>query len=120
MRPVVETAPLPYPSGRGSDIGTLAGFDQDLVRALTIYLSELARRANYGLNLDGTQTMVGPVGLQSVAYADLAALTGQPGQVLYVTNGRKVGQGAGTGTGVPVYFSSGQWRVFSTDAAVTV
>lgn len=36
----------------------------------------------------------------------------------YATNGRKVGEGAGSGSGVPVYYSSGSWRVFSTDAAV--
>jgi hypothetical protein len=36
----------------------------------------------------------------------------------YATNGRKVGEGAGSGTGVPVYFSNGQWRVYSTDAQV--
>jgi hypothetical protein len=36
----------------------------------------------------------------------------------YATNGRKVGEGAGAGTGVPVYYSNGSWRVYSTDAAV--
>lgn len=40
------------------------------------------------------------------------------GMVAYATNGRKVGQGVGAGTGVPVYFSAGEWRVFSTDAQV--
>jgi len=41
-----------------------------------------------------------------------------PGQTAYATNGRKVGEGAGNGTGVPVYFSNGAWRVYSTDAVV--
>ena len=41
------------------------------------------------------------------------------GQQAYASNGRKVGEGAGAGTGVPVYYSNGTWRVFSTDAAVT-
>lgn len=40
------------------------------------------------------------------------------GFLLYATDGRKVGEGAGAGTGVPVYFSNGQWRVFSTDLQV--
>jgi len=44
--------------------------------------------------------------------------TGIEGQVAYATNGRKVGEGSGSGTGVPVYFSNGAWRVYSTDAAV--
>ena len=39
-------------------------------------------------------------------------------QTAYATNGRKVGEGAGSGTGVPVYFSNGAWRVYSTDAVV--
>jgi hypothetical protein len=44
--------------------------------------------------------------------------TGVEGRLLYATNGRKVGEGSGSGTGVPVYFSNGAWRVFSTDANV--
>lgn len=40
------------------------------------------------------------------------------GYIAYATNGRKVGEGAGAGTGVVVYFSNGSWRVFSTDLAV--
>ena len=43
---------------------------------------------------------------------------GSEGMRAYATNGRKVGEGAGLGTGVPVYFSNGLWRVFSTDAQV--
>ncbi|SAK93970.1 hypothetical protein AWB80_06898 [Caballeronia pedi] len=42
-----------------------------------------------------------------------------PGQSAFATNGRKVGEGVGSGTGVPVYFSGGAWRVRSTDAIVT-
>lgn len=40
------------------------------------------------------------------------------GQLAYASNGRKQGEGAGLGTGVPVYFSSGQWRRFSDDTQV--
>lgn len=36
----------------------------------------------------------------------------------YATDGRKVGEGFGAGTGVPIYWSDSQWRVLSTDAAV--
>jgi hypothetical protein len=43
----------------------------------------------------------------------------QEGQTAFATNGRKVGETAGNGTGVPVYYSNGQWRVYSTDAQVT-
>lgn len=51
-------------------------------------------------------------------YAQLP--TAYNGSTAYCTNGRKVGEAAGAGTGVPVYFSNGAWRVFSTDAIVTV
>lgn len=40
------------------------------------------------------------------------------GSTAYASNGRKVGEGANSGTGVPVYYSNGSWRVYSTDAAV--
>jgi hypothetical protein len=52
----------------------------------------------------------------------VASLPNNPieGQFAYAANGRKVGEAAGAGTGVPVYFSNGAWRVFSTDAAVAV
>lgn len=45
--------------------------------------------------------------------------SGVEGQLSYATDGRKVGEGSGSGTGVPVYFSNGAWRVYSTDAPVT-
>lgn len=44
--------------------------------------------------------------------------SGAEGDVAFATNGRKVGEGAASGTGVPVYFSNGSWRVYSTDLAV--
>lgn len=48
------------------------------------------------------------------------APSGPPvGSIAYASNGRKVGEGAGAGTGVPVYYSNGAWRVFSTDAPVS-
>ena len=43
---------------------------------------------------------------------------GTNGKLAYASNGRKVGEAAAAGTGVPVYFSNAQWRVFSTDAVV--
>lgn len=50
----------------------------------------------------------------------VASLPSNPnnGQTAYASNGRKVGEGAGAGTGVPVYYSNGAWRVYSTDAVV--
>jgi len=45
--------------------------------------------------------------------------TAPENSIAATSNGRKVGQAAGAGNGVPVYFSAGAWRVFSTDAPVT-
>ena len=48
-------------------------------------------------------------------------IPGVPGETAFATNGKKSFEvTAGVpGTGVPVYFSNGQWRVYGTDAVVT-
>jgi hypothetical protein len=60
------------------------------------------------------------IGIGNLGSFTVANLPNTPvtGQLAYASNGRKVGEGAGSGTGVPVYFSNGAWRVYSTDAAV--
>lgn len=63
-KPVNTVPPLPYPGGR-NDNRSLAAFDQDLVKALQIYLGELARRANAGLGIDGTDVMTGPLTIRN-------------------------------------------------------
>lgn len=118
MNPSPENPTIPFPNTRANDTSSLAGYIADLARTLTFLLGQISRRANYGLNLDGTQTMQGPVGLQVIPFASLP--TGKEGQVLFVSNGRKVGEGVGAGTGVPVYYSNGHWRVYSTDATVSI
>jgi hypothetical protein len=40
------------------------------------------------------------------------------GSIAYATDGRKVGEGAGAGTGVPCYYSNGNWRRYSDDTVV--
>jgi len=62
------------------------------------------------LGVDG----VAQLGLYTVATLPAAS----DSQMAYATNGRKVGQTAGNGTGVPVYYSSGAWRRFSDDSVV--
>jgi hypothetical protein len=50
----------------------------------------------------------------------VAALpAGVESQFAYASNGRKIGEGPGAGTGLWVYFSLSQWRVVNTDAPVT-
>lgn len=40
------------------------------------------------------------------------------GSIAYASDGRKVGEGAGAGTGVTAYFSGGNWRRPSDDTIV--
>jgi len=62
------------------------------------------------------QDLLDSQGLKQYTVATLP--TGSEGMIAYATNGRKVGEGVGVGTGVPVYFSNALWRVYSTDAQV--
>jgi len=56
------------------------------------------------------------LGLVSYTVASLPAALN--GSTAFASNGRKVGEGPGAGTGVPVYRSRNKWRVYSTDAEV--
>ncbi|MBZ5700246.1 MAG: DUF2793 domain-containing protein [Acidobacteriia bacterium] len=58
-----------------------------------------------------------PLMLPAFTVANLPAAPAA-GSVAYASNGRKTGEGAGLGTGVPCYFSSGNWRRYSDDTAV--
>jgi hypothetical protein len=49
--------------------------------------------------------------------ADLPASASE-GTISFATDGLKVDEATGFGTGVPVYWSDGAWRVFSTDQPV--
>jgi hypothetical protein len=51
-------------------------------------------------------------------YTVAALPTGAAGMVAYASNGRKIGEGAGAGTGVPCYFSNSNWRRYSDDSTV--
>lgn len=59
-----------------------------------------------------------PLGLKAYTVAGLPTTGISDGSLTYATNGRKVAEAPGAGTGVVVYRSGGAWRVFSTDAAV--
>lgn len=60
-----------------------------------------------------------PVRLPSYTVATLPSSGISAGATAYASNGRKISEGAGAGTGVMVYFSSGQWRRFSDDTVVS-
>jgi len=77
-------------------------------------LNELINDINAALAISGSG---GGAAYQSFTVAGLA---GAPtDEIVMATNGRKIGEGAGLGTGVLVYFSAGAWRTLSTDAPVT-
>lgn len=97
---------------------------QDLqaqINALNVRVSELSQRT-------ARSETVG--GFQSFAYADrpLAATGGmqtdntQYVDMIFIWNGRKSGEGAGNGTGVPCYYDPAvdDWRRFEDNAIVTV
>jgi hypothetical protein len=53
------------------------------------------------------------------AYA-VASLPVSPAaySVAFATDGLKLGETTGNGTGIPVYYSNGEWRSYATDATV--
>lgn len=67
-------------------------------------------------NSSGTVATSGPI--SAGKYTVVTLPTGIEGQTAYATNGRKIGEGSGAGTGVPVYFSTSAWRRYSDDSAV--
>lgn len=58
-------------------------------------------------------------GVGSVLFASLPVAS-ETGRLLFVTDGRKVGEGVGAGTGVLVYDDSVAWRRTSDDTTVAV
>lgn len=58
-------------------------------------------------------------GVQSMLFAAIP-VAGQPGRLLFVSNGRKVGEGAGAGTGVLCYDDGVAWRTCDTSTTVLV
>ena len=58
-------------------------------------------------------------GVASVVFANLPTPS-ETGRLLFVTDGRKVGEGVGAGTGVLVYDDAVEWRRASDDTTVAV
>jgi len=87
-------------------------------RSLSLFSSG---RSRFGITAadDGINTIQtdGLIGLHSYTVANLPV--GMNGSICYASNGLKVGELPGAGSGVPVYYSGGQWRVWSTDQPVS-
>ncbi len=77
--------------------------------------------AGGGLQIGGQLT--GNVGLALYKTVDqvsnLPSTGNAEGDVAYALNGRKSGEGAGSGTGVPVWWSGSHWYAFWSSAVVT-
>lgn len=57
--------------------------------------------------------------IEAIVFADLP-VAGQAGRSRFVTDGRKIGEGVGAGTGVPAYDDGSAWNRTSDDTAVAV
>jgi len=104
-----------------SDI-TVADLDGNEVIKAGVVAGDLSVSMTPGANdaALATQGQIVSDALPVYAYIDLPV--GFNGRVAFVSNGRKGGEGAGVGTGVPCYYdaSGGDWFTFSGDIAVTV
>jgi len=111
MASLVNPQPLlPFPS-KATEFADLTQYDADLIRALTTYLQDMATRANNSLQKDGTE----PVKNFTVA---TLPTTGFAGAILYASDGRKNGEGAGAGTGVLAFYDGTNW--IAVDSGQTV
>lgn len=106
---------LPNP-GAANDPGSLSAYISYLVASLLNYTYKVGERLNLCLPKDGSEAMSGQLTLASYTVAGLP--TGVVGSWAYASNGRKVGEGVGAGTGVMAYFSNGSWRRPSDDTVV--
>lgn len=90
---------------------------QDFVNAYLGFASPLspADQATV-LALAAAHTAVGRITVGTVAALADGLFENEDG---FATNGRKVGEGPGAGTGVPIYWSTGSWRVLSDDTPVS-
>lgn len=74
-RPVTNIPPLPFASGN-QDVKGLASFDQDLSKALYLYLGEMARRVNNSMQMDGTEPMRGNLDMGAFSIINTLNITG--------------------------------------------
>lgn len=77
-------------------------------------LSNVSNKAQ--LPLDGSDAMTAPIKLMSYTVAGLPSAAA--GLLAYASNGRKNGEGAGSGTGVMVFSDATAWRACDTGATV--
>lgn len=114
-------ASIPSASAIPAMQADLNGLHTTINQLVLTIQTQLNLVANLITQLQGTTNqLLGGSGLTIPNYL-VASLPGAlEGQIAYALDGRKVGEGAGVGTGVPIYYTHGFWRVYSTDNPVQV
>ncbi len=79
-------------------------------------IDELVTRIRL-LEANGRSEVTGSI--EAITFANLPA-PGQAGRLRFVTDGRKVGEGVGAGTGTPAYDDAVAWRRTGDDTTVAV
>lgn len=90
--------------------------------AMQAELAQLkARIALVEIRTERAET-AGGIATSALTDAPLAADNAADGDLLFITDGRKSGEGVGAGTGVPAYYNGAtdSWFRFSDDTAVQV
>lgn len=95
----------------GSNFALSAWTDAGAFSSTPFYIS----RASGAVSLLAA-AMGGPINMKSYTVAGMPA--GSAGDVVYASNGRKNGEGAGAGTGVLVFKDGTAWRACDTGATV--
>ncbi len=77
-------------------------------------LTEIMNRIR-DIEANGRSEVTGSI--EAIVFANLP-IPGQPGRSFFITNGRKIGEGAGAGTGVSAYDDGVAWNRYSDDTVV--
>lgn len=88
----------------------------DLAKALAEIVEPLAKRLRI---LEAAEHPTFAASVEPVTFAALPA-AGQAGRVLFVSDGRKNGEGAGLGTGILVFDDGTNWKTSDTSTTVAV
>lgn len=88
----------------------------ELIQGLQRAIEQLSKRVR-ALETNERTEVAG--GAASLAFASLPA-AGQRGRIIFVTNGRKAGEGVGLGTGVLAFDDGTNWIAVDTGLTVTV
>jgi len=97
----------------------LNGLHTSLNQLVLTIQTQLNLVANLVTQLQGaTNEILGGSGLAIPNYLVASLPVGIEGQLAYALDGRKIGEGSGAGTGVPVFYSNGFWRTYSTNNPV--